>query len=201
MQPLFVLRNKPVGVFALILSALCLIPSLSHARDFQSDQSSVRFVAEPAALGPQPFLGAGAIEPIKVGDFNRGPLRLDLTLTPHGSVGAVAGGELTSGGAELRLSASSKGDQPEDGSWFLFAGAKGQAVSWDMGSSGFDLGDFVQLKQRETVGDFQMGVGYQMGGAQVSFGVMRQSYKVSTSYRRSYTDRQDVAGLSVAWRR
>lgn len=200
MKPLCITRHTRVSVLALIVSALSLAPSFSQAQDLGLRQSGVRFIGELNSFGPQAAPGVAAPTPIKLGDFERGPVSLGLTLTPHGSISAMPGGERASGGAMLRLNATPRGDRPEDGSWFLFAGAKGQAVSWDMSSDAFNFDDFAQLKQRETVGDFQMGVGYQMGDAQVSFGLMRQTYKVSTSYRRTYTDRQDIAGMSIAWR-
>jgi len=197
MKPLCVARRKLTSLVALVASALCLAPSLSYAQDFEAHPSAVRFVGEPASFGPQ---ASGAIDPIKLGDFSRGPVNFTLTLAPHGSVSPIAGGEQATGGAELRLGAA-RSDRPEDGSWFFFAGAKGQAVSWDMGGSAFDLDDFVQLKQRQTIGDFQAGFGYQMGGAQVSLGVMRRTYKINTYSLREWKDRQNMAGISIAWRR
>ncbi len=196
MKPLCVARRTLTSLVALATSAFCLAPSISHAQDFEARPSPVRFVGEPASFGPQM---SGAIDPIKLGDFSRGPVNFTLTLAPHGSVSPIAGGEQVTGGAELRL--KSKPDHPEDGSWFLFAGAKGQAVSWDMDASAFDLNDFAQLKQRQTIGDFQAGVGYQLGEAQVSFGVMRRTYKINTYSLREWKDRQNMAGISIAWRR
>ena len=198
MKPLCVLRRTLTSAVALAAAIWCAAPDISHAQDFSSRQSAVRFVGEPASFGPQ---RDNAIDPIRLGDFSQGPVNFTLTLAPHGSAGAVAGGEQIAGGAELRLGASVRRDHPEDGSWFVFAGAKGQAVSWDMGSAGFDLKDFAQLQQRETVGDFQAGIGYQMGGAQVSLGVMRRTYKINTYSLRDWKDQQNMAGISIAWRR
>ena len=156
MKPLCKARQKSVRVLALIV-ALTIAPSISHAHDFAQRlgpvQSGVRFVGEPVAFGTQPV---STIDPIKLGDMKRGSRKLSVTIEPHLSMGSVPGGEQRSGGALLRFEAT--GDSPEDGAWFLFAGAKGQAVSWDVDSSSFDLDDFAQLKRRQTLGDFQMGL-------------------------------------------
>lgn len=196
MKPLCIARQKGVRILALI-AALCIAPSLSYAQDFRSVQSGVRFVGKPVSFGPHPV---AAIDPIKLGDVKRGARKLSVTLEPHVSVAPVRGGEQRSGGALVRFEAT--GDSPEDGAWFLFAGAKGQAVSWDMDSTTFDLDDFAQLKRRQTIGDFQMGVGYQLAGAQVSLGVTRQTYKIDTNTRSigDWKSRQTAVGLSVAWR-
>ncbi len=196
MKPLCMVRRKGARVLALI-AALMIAPSIAYARDFPSAQSGVRFIGEPLSFAPQPM---AAIDPIKIGDVKSGPRRLSLTLEPHVSLGATRGGEQRSGGAMLRFEAS--GDDPQDGAWFLFAGAKGQAISWDMDSTSFDLDDLAQLKRRQTIGDFQMGVGYQLAGAQVSLGLTRQTYKIDTNTRSigDWKSRQTAIGVSLAWR-
>ena len=196
MKPLCIVRQKGVRILALI-AALCIVPSITQAGDFAPAQSGVRFIGEPLSFAPHPV---ATIDPIKIGDVKSGPRRLSLTLEPHVSLGAVPGGERRSGGAVLRFEAS--GDDPQDGAFFLFAGAKGQAVSWDMDSTSFDLDDFAQLKRRQTIGDFQMGVGYQLAGAQVSLGVTRQTYKIDTNTRSigDWKSRQTAVGVSLAWR-
>ena len=196
MKPLCIVRQKGVRVLALI-AALMIAPSITHAADFAPAPVGVRFIGEPVSFAPQAF---ATVDPIKLGDVKKGPRTLSLTLEPHVSLGAVPGGDVRSGGALLRFEAS--GDDPQDGAWFMFAGAKGQAVSWDMDSTSFDLGDLAQLKRRQTIGDFQMGIGYQLAGAQVSLGVTRQTYKIDTDTRSigDFKSRQTAVGVSLAWR-
>ena len=200
MKPLCKARQKGMRILALIV-ALCIAPTVSNARDFAQRlgpvQSGVRFIGEPVSFGPQPV---STIDPIKLGDMKRGSRKLSVTIEPHLSIGSGPGGEQRSGGALLRFEAT--GGSPEDGAWFLFAGTKGQAVSWDMDSTSFDLDDFAQLKQRQTIGDFQIGLGYQLAGAQVSLGVTRQTYKIDTNTRSigDWKSRQTAVGVSVAWR-
>jgi len=197
MKPLCLVRQKGVRILALI-AALMIAPSITQAGDFAPAQSGVRFIGEPLSFAPQPM--ASAIDPIKIGDVKKGPRTLTLTLEPHVSLGATPGGEQRSGGALVRFEAS--GDDPQDGAWFMFAGAKGQAISWDMDSTSFSLDELAQLKRRQTIGDFQMGVGYQLAGAQVSFGVTRQTYKIDTNTRSigDWKSRQTAVGVSLAWR-
>jgi hypothetical protein len=198
MTPLLIARYTRASALALLISTLCLTPSRSHTEEFGLSGNKVRFVDEPVSFGPAPH---ALDDSIHLGGFNRGPLNLSLTLSPQVSTELIEGKEQTTGGAMLRLAANS-GDTPEDGSWFLFAGARGHAVSWDMASS-FSLDDFVQLKQRETIGDFQMGVGYQMAGAQMSLGLKHQTYKIETNTHAlgDWKTRQTSAGVSIAWRR
>ena len=196
MKPLCMVRRMGAHVLALI-AAFIIAPSMSHARDLSPAQGGVRFIGEPVSFAPQ---AVSSIDPIKLGGVKSGPHTLRLTLEPQVSFISTPGGEQRSGGALLRFEAS--GDDPQDGAWFLFAGAKGHAVSWDMDSTSFDLDDLVQLKRRQTIGDFQMGIGYQLAGAQISLGVTRQTYKIDTNTRSigDWKSRQTAVGVSLAWR-
>jgi hypothetical protein len=119
---------------------------------------------------------------------------LDLDLSPHAGVGVTSRGGSAEAGAMLKLSqrvgaeanerlrdlgvreGSLLGDQ---GRWYLFAAASGQAVGLNIlrGEQGWDRAGWTTDPTSTLVGDAQVGVGWRKGMLQSSFGYMHREIK------------------------
>lgn len=84
-------------------------------------------------------------------------------------------------GAEFRLGQNfdQRGQQVRSQSWYIFAGAEGEALVWDAGTVGFNASQFLAfngfaLRDRVTVGDIQAGVSVERWGGQLSLAYMRR---------------------------
>jgi hypothetical protein len=193
--------------FALIVAAVFgALPQHAAAQPIAGPgQTSVRYIEAPSPLFADPAWDGAAytssptastnLGTYKIGEFNQGPLNLKLSIAPHASISEFSGGEQRSGGAEIRLGSNNEPGVERNHSWFLFAGAKGRAVTWDMGRTEFDVDDFVQLKRRATVGDFQAGLAYQLGPTQMSLGFLKRSYNDGVT-----KVKQNYGAISIAWR-
>lgn len=84
-------------------------------------------------------------------------------------------------GAEFRVGQNfdQRGKRHETKSWYLFAGAEGEALVWDTGRSGFNPTNLlsfnsVSLRDRVTVGDVQAGISINRFGGQWSLSWVRR---------------------------
>ncbi len=129
---------------------------------------------------------------------------LDIELSPRASVRFDDDSSSALVGALVRI-----GDDLKDASdfknntWYMFAGADAEAVSYSPNSTGRMTNGEFYLQDKIIVGDAQAGVGYRIGDADVSLGYFRR--EVTTfgndldSESGSYSE--DAAALSFTWRR
>lgn len=103
---------------------------------------------------------------------------LGLAIAPH--AGLVESGltHVRSAGAEIRLGRGlvRRVTDPDHAKRvYFFAGAGGQAITWDARRDGFRA-NAVQVEDRIVVGDQQAGFSFERGGMQLSFGWLRRGY-------------------------
>jgi len=125
------------------------------------------------------------------------PKGLDLSLTPRAALrfndesSSAIVGAVVEIGEDLR-----KGSNFENNTWYFFAGADAEALTYSPNSvSRLNRGQF-HLQDRIIVGDAQAGVGYRIGEADVSLSYMRRE---ASSEDFSFTE--DAAALSFTWKR
>jgi len=122
---------------------------------------------------------------------------LDLTLTPRASVrfdddvSSTAVGALIEIGEDLR-----EGSEFKSNTWYFFAGADAEALTYSPGSVGRITSGEFHLQDRIIVGDAQAGLGYRIGDADVSLSYMRR--EASTE---EFKFKEDAAALSFTWKR
>ena len=122
---------------------------------------------------------------------------LDLSLTPRASVrfndelSSTAVGAVIEIGEDLR-----EGSEFESNTWYFFAGADAEALTYSPNSVGQITSGQFHLQDRIIVGDAQAGLGYRIGDADVSLSYMRR--EASTE---EYKFVEDAAALSFTWKR
>ena len=122
---------------------------------------------------------------------------LDLSLTPRASVrfndeiSSTAVGAVIEIGEDLR-----EGSEFESNTWYFFAGADAEALTYSPNSVGRITAGQFHLQDRIIVGDAQAGLGYRIGDADVSLSYMRR--EASTE---EFKYVEDAAALSFTWKR
>ncbi len=122
---------------------------------------------------------------------------LDLSLTPRASMRfddeftSTAVGAVIEIGEDLRSGAGF-----ENNTWYFFAGADAEALSYSPGAIRQITSGEFHLQDRILVGDAQAGLGYRIGDADVSLSYMRR--EASTE---EFTFKEDAAALSFTWKR
>lgn len=130
--------------------------------------------------------------------FNRhSETGLDLSLTPRASmrfndeVSSTVVGAVIEIGEDLR-----SGPNFKSNTWYFFAGADAEALTYSPGSIRQITNGEFQLRDQIIVGDAQAGLGYRIGDADVSLSYMRR--EASTE---EYSFKEDAAALSFTWKR
>jgi len=122
---------------------------------------------------------------------------LDLSLTPRASmrfndeISSTAVGAVIEIGEDLR-----EGSEFENNTWYFFAGADAEALTYSPNSVGRITSGEFHLQDRVIVGDAQAGLGYRIGDADVSLSYMRR--EASTE---EFKYVEDAAALSFTWKR
>ena len=122
---------------------------------------------------------------------------LDLSLTPRASmrfddeISSTAVGAVIEIGEDLR-----EGSEFESNTWYFFAGADAEALTYSPNSIGRITDGQFHLQDRIIVGDAQAGVGYRIGDADVSLSYMRRE-----ASGEEYRFTEDAAALSFTWKR
>lgn len=122
---------------------------------------------------------------------------LDLSLTPRASMrfndeeSSALVGAVVEIGRDLR-----EGSEFENNTWYVFAGADAEALTYSPNSIGRLTNGQFHLQDRIIVGDAQAGVGYRIGDADVSLSYMRRE---ATAEDFSFSE--DAAALSFTWKR
>ncbi|MHA7858669.1 MAG: lipid A-modifier LpxR family protein [Henriciella sp.] len=104
-------------------------------------------------------------------------------------------------GGEVRIGQNfDKRGESTDSSWYLFAGADGEALVWEPNQEGRVAAGDMALRDKVTVGDAQVGVSIQRGLGQLSFSYIRREVE----YRErnlGATENEDFAGVSFTIKR
>ena len=129
-------------------------------------------------------------------------LGFDVGITPRISFsrdGAFASRRI---GGEVRIGQNfdKRGDGEAGNSWYLFAGADGEALVWEPDETGNMSVTDMALRDKVTVGDMQAGVSFQQGPGQISFSYIRREVE----YRErnlGASENEDFVGVSFTVKR
>ena len=122
---------------------------------------------------------------------------IDLVLRPRASFrfdddsSSAVVGAVVEIGEDLR-----RGSDFKTNTWYLFAGADAEALTYAPDSFGRISSGKFHLQDRIIVGDAQAGLGYRIGDADVSLSYLRRE---ATAEGISYNE--DAAALSFTWKR
>lgn len=128
---------------------------------------------------------------------SRNQTGLDLTLTPRAALrfndesSSAVVGAVVEIGEDLR-----KGSDLDNNTWYFFAGADAEALTYSPNSVGRLTSGQFHLQDRIIVGDAQAGLGYRIGDADLSLSYLRRE---ATAEDFSFTE--DAAALSFTWKR
>lgn len=158
-------------------------------------------------LGGQPCLGtsvecrANDIRRIDFGyakSITKGKKNgFNLQLTPHGGLRVNESEQSALVGALVRIGDNLReGSEMKSNTWYLFAGADAEAVTYTPNSvRRLTSGDF-HLQDRIIIGDAQAGVGYRIGDADLAL-----TYYMRQAKAENYSYDEDAAALSITWKR
>ncbi len=130
---------------------------------------------------------------------------LDIELTPRASMRFNDDSSSALVGALVRIGDDLKdGEELKSNTWYMFAGADAEAVSYSPDSLSSLTRGNVHLQDRIIVGDAQAGVGYRIGeSTDISLGYFRR--EVTSFGRENDMDNisfsEDAAAISFTWRR
>ena len=130
-------------------------------------------------------------------------LAFDVGLAPR--VAYSEEGELRrrSFGGEVRIGQNfDKRGAEAPNSWYIFAGADGEALTYEPGEEGLAFNaNNVALRDQVTVGDMQAGVSVQRGPGQLSLSYIRREVSYHERGLKGVTEDEDFAGVSFTLRR
>lgn len=122
---------------------------------------------------------------------------LDMTLTPRAALrfndesSSAVVGAVVEIGEDLR-----KGSEFDNNTWYFFAGADAEALTYAPNSVGRLTSGQFHLQDRIIVGDAQAGLGYRIGDADVSLSYLRREATAE-----DFSFKEDAAALSFTWKR
>jgi len=122
---------------------------------------------------------------------------LDLSLTPRAALrfndesSSAVVGAVVEIGEDLR-----KGSNFDNNTWYFFAGADAEALTYAPNSVGRLTSGQFHLQDRIIVGDAQAGLGYRIGDADVSLSYLRREATAE-----DFSFKEDAAALSFTWKR
>ncbi|MAK61482.1 MAG: hypothetical protein CMK09_10915 [Ponticaulis sp.] len=131
-------------------------------------------------------------------------LGLDLSVSPHISFDEVGNMQSTRAGAEVRIGydLDRRGKSTKNSNWYLFAGADGEALVWDVQRArtrGIADGQLT-LQDQVTVGDVQAGVGWETNAGHMSVSYIEREYHYKNGAI-ARTGEEDFVALTLSWRR
>lgn len=131
-------------------------------------------------------------------NFSRDALGgINLAITPRAGVSYDNEGSNALLGALFEIRDTLKtSDNTKLNSWYLFAGADAQALSFTPDGAITQYGDRFGLQNQVIVGDAQAGLGYRVGEADLSLTYLRRAARAE-----NYEFEEDAAALSLTWRR
>lgn len=128
---------------------------------------------------------------------SRSQTGLDLSLTPRAALrfndesSSAVVGAVVEIGEDLR-----KGSDLDNNTWYFFAGADAEALTYSPNSIGRLTSGQFHLQDRIIVGDAQAGLGYRIGDADVSLSYLRREATAE-----DFSFKEDAAALSFTWKR
>lgn len=137
---------------------------------------------------------------LSAGDDATG-LGFDVGVVPRMSMSQDGEFEQRSFGGEIRIGQNfdQRGEASEDGSWYLFAAADGEALVYQPDDDR-NFSNRMALRDQVTVGDLQAGVSLSRGGGQLSLSYIRREVSYRDRVAKGSED-EDFAGLSFTIRR
>lgn len=129
-------------------------------------------------------------------------LGFDVAAVPRLSVSEEGAFRQRSVGGEIRIGQNfdQRGQNVDAGSWYLFAGADGEALVYEPGGDR-NFTNRMALRDQVTVGDMQAGVSFQRGGGQLSFSYIHREVEYNERGIRGQQAAEDFAGVSFTVRR
>jgi hypothetical protein len=119
-----------------------------------------------------------------VSPANRSGLGLDIGFTPRGSFGVSETGQSRGAGAQLSLGRFLNATEAVPKSWYLFAAADGQQLTWDLDrTSAVGIAPGMRLGERVVVGDVQAGISIARFGGQFGLAYMQRDVSYETAHR------------------
>lgn len=129
---------------------------------------------------------------------------LDIGIAPRFSVVQDGAFSTRRVGGEVRIGQNfdQRGEGNAKSSWYLFAGADGEALVWEPNEAGdIDMSiDDMALRDKVTVGDMQAGLSLQRGTGELSLSYIRREveYRDRTL---GASETEDFAGISFTLKR
>ena len=123
-------------------------------------------------------------------------LGFDVGFTPRIAIERDRTAVRRTTGAEVRLGENLDLRETDAPSWYIFAAADDQALTWDVAGEGMDLVDGVRLAERVTIGDLQAGVAFSRAGGQLAISYVRREF----SYEEARSE-ENFAAISFTMRR
>ncbi|MEM9939757.1 MAG: hypothetical protein AAF768_12980 [Pseudomonadota bacterium] len=197
-QPLFQAPDKPFGPLAFSGD-----DPFSNSRLYASDTlTELAGEREQASISQVPrdtkLLNAEIAFNVPAA---RTGLGFDLGVAPRLSVSRDGQFATRRFGGEVRIGQNfDKRGLPDSQSWYLFAGADGEALVWEPDALGAMSVSDMALRDKVTIGDLQAGVSFQSGPGQISFSYIRREVE----YRErnlGASENEDFAGISFTIRR
>ncbi|MEL7129897.1 MAG: lipid A-modifier LpxR family protein [Pseudomonadota bacterium] len=132
-------------------------------------------------------------------------LNVDIGVAPRATIQSEGDFSVRRIGAEFRLGQDidQRGNPGALPSWYVFAGADGEAVIFNNGAAdglGLGLVNGVQLHDQVTVGDIHAGLSVHRYGTNFSFSYIRREVEYRDNARR-FDQNEDFGGITVSWRR
>lgn len=131
-------------------------------------------------------------------------LAFDVGLAPRLAYSEEGELRRRSFGGEVRIGQNfdKRGAEAPD-SWYIFAGADGEALTYEPGEEGLSVfnSDNVALRDQVTVGDMQAGVSVQRGQGQLSLSYIRREVSYHERGLKGVTENEDFAGVSFTLRK
>ncbi|MEM6898568.1 MAG: hypothetical protein AAF583_02195 [Pseudomonadota bacterium] len=133
-------------------------------------------------------------------------LNFDIGLVPRASIASEGEFSVRRIGAEFRLGQDidQRGNALGLPSWYIFAGADGEALIFNNTTAdlGFNLGvvEGLQLRDQVTVGDIQAGLNVRRYGTNFAFSYIRREVEYILGAEQLERD-EDFGGLTISWRR
>ena len=132
-------------------------------------------------------------------------LAFDLGVVPRLAYSEQGELKTRSFGGEVRIGQNfdKRGSDDAPNSWYIFAGADGEALTYEPGEAGlseFDA-DNMALRDQVTVGDMQAGISVQRGAGQLSLSYIRREVSYHERGLQGVTENEDFAGVSFTLRK
>lgn len=132
-------------------------------------------------------------------------LRFDIGVVPRASYVEDGNFSTRRFGGEIRLGQDidHRGNSYGLPSWYLFAGADGEAVIFNNGSAGSGLAmiNGLQLRDQVTVGDIQAGLNVKRYGTNFALSYIRREVEYEVNDAERIERNEDFGGITLSWRR